>query len=137
VIGDSLWELHLYRWLIGLFAALTLLIAAIGLYGVISYNVTSRTREFALRLALGSDPGALSRLVLGRAIRLAVAGLAGGVLLAIAVSPGISSVISGANPGARVYAVSGGLLMAVALLACGIPAWRVAGVNPAAALRHE
>jgi putative ABC transport system permease protein len=137
VIADSLWELNLYRWLIGLFATLTLLIAAIGLYGVISYNVTSRMREFAVRLALGSDPAALAQLVLGRAIRLAVAGLAGGVLIALAVSPVISSNVMGADSGAGTYAAIGALLMAVALLACAIPAFRVAGVNPAAALRHE
>ena len=54
VVADSFWELNLYRWLIGLFAGLAVLLGAIGLYGVISYNVTSRMREFALRLAL--DP---------------------------------------------------------------------------------
>lgn len=137
VVGDSLWELHLYRWLIGLFAGLALLIAAIGLYGIISYNVTSRMREFAVRLALGSDPAALSRLVLSRAIRLAAAGLVAGVLIAVAASPIISSMIAGADTGAAIYAAVGAALLTVALAACAIPAWRVAGVNPASALRHE
>ena len=57
VVSDSMWELRLYRWLIGVFAVLALLLAAIGLHGVISYNVTSRMREFAVRLALGSGSG--------------------------------------------------------------------------------
>ena len=60
------WELGLYRWLITLFATLALVLAAIGLFGVMSYTVTARLREFAVRLALGSDPAALGRLVLRR-----------------------------------------------------------------------
>ena len=87
VVADSLWELNLYRWLIGLFATLALVLAAIGLYGVISYNVTSRTREFAVRLALGSEPMGLARLVLTHGAWLTAAGLAAGVLGALAVRP--------------------------------------------------
>ena len=74
VVSDSLWELNLYRWLIGLFAVLALVLATIGLYGVILYGVSARSREFAVRLALGSDPAGLARLVLfrGRASRRSV-----------------------------------------------------------------
>ena len=87
VVSDSMWELRLYRWLIGVFAVLALLLAAIGLHGVISYNVTSRMREFAVRLALGSDPGDLTRLVVRRALLLVGAGLAGGIISAMAITP--------------------------------------------------
>jgi predicted permease len=137
VLADSLWELNLYRWLIGLFAALALLLAAIGLYGVISYNVTSRTREFAVRLALGSDPGGLARLVVGRAVLLTSVGLAGGILAALLVTPVVRSLPIGAGSGPGAYAVISVVLVAIALLASVVPAVRVARVNPATALRHE
>ena len=101
VVADSLWELNLYRWLIGLFAALALVLAAIGLYGVISYNVTSRTREFAVRLALGSDPMGLARIVLTRGAWLASAGLAAGVLGALAVRPLLRDAVGQPRRGSR------------------------------------
>jgi putative ABC transport system permease protein len=141
VVADSLWELTLYRWLIGLFALLALMLLAIGLYGVISCNVTLRLREFAVRLALGSDPLRLARLVLARAMRLAMAGLAGGVLAALALTqwmrglthvPGLG-VISQPGTSAAIATV----LLAIALLASIVPAMRIARVNPAQALRRE
>lgn len=137
VLADSLWELNLYRWLIGLFAALALVLAAIGLYGVMSYSVTSRMREFAVRLALGSDPVRLARLVLAHGVRLAGAGLTVGVVAALAVTPSLRnlSVSPGGDP--ATYAGIAALLLAIALAACILPAIRVAGVNPATALRHD
>jgi predicted permease len=137
VLADSLWEVNLYRWLIGLFAALALALAAVGLYGVLSYSVTSRLREFALRLALGSDPGALSRLILGRALRLALGGLAAGLGLALAVAPLARALPLGPGMGAAAYIGVGSLLILVALAACLVPAIRVARVNPAEALRYD
>ncbi len=137
VIADSLWQLRLYRWLIGLFATLALLLAAIGLYGVISYNVSARMREFALRLALGSEPGALSRLVLTRAAALTALGLAAGLAMALSLLPLVSSLGIGATNDPTTYAVVSGVLLAITLVACAIPAIRVAAVEPATALRHE
>ncbi len=137
VVSDSLWELRLYRWLIGVFAALALLLAAIGLHGVIAYNVTSRMREFAVRLALGSDPGDLTRLVVRRAFLLVGAGLAGGLVSAMAITPFMKTLPIGATSGPVTYGIVSVALIAVALLACLVPALRVARVNPAAALRHE
>ena len=87
VVSDSLWNLNLYRWLIGWFAVLTLLLSAVGLYGVVSYSVTSRRREWAVRLALGSPPADVARIVLMRGIALAAIGVsAGGVLIALAIA---------------------------------------------------
>jgi len=137
VLADSLWEVNLYRWLIGLFAALALALAAVGLYGVLSYSVTSRLREFALRMALGSEPGALSRLILGRALRLAVAGLAAGLALVLAAAPLARTLPLGPGMGVTAYLGVAALLILVALAACLVPAIRVARVNPAEALRYD
>jgi len=137
VVADSLWELNLYRWLIGLFAMLALTLAAIGLYGVLSYSVSSRTREFAVRLALGSDPSGVARLVLNRGLQLTAVGLALGVAVAIAALPYLRRLSSLFAPNVVSLAAIVGLLMAIALLACLVPALRVARVNPATALRHN
>jgi predicted permease len=137
VVDDSLWELNLYRWLVGLFASLALVLAAIGLYGVISYNATSRTREFALRLALGAEPNAVVRLVLGRALRLAAAGLATGVVAALALTPVVRALPGGIEPEPVTYLLMSLLLVAIAVFACLVPALRVSSLNPATALRHD
>jgi putative ABC transport system permease protein len=137
VVADSLWQLNLYRWLIGLFAALALVLAAIGLYGVISFGTASRMREFAVRLALGSEPGRLVRLVLARGLRLAAAGIAAGMLIALAIAPSLRAVSTALAGDLITYVAIAVLLVAIALVASAVPALRVAAVNPASALRHD
>jgi putative ABC transport system permease protein len=137
VIADSLWDLHLYRWLIGLFAGLTLLLAAIGLYGVISYSATARTREFAIRLALGSRTGALARLVLGRGLILVGFGLCSGAFATYVLASTLRSLPIGGGPDAVTYAGISAVLVTIALLASAVPALRAAAVDPVTALRHE
>ena len=136
VVADSLWELNLYRWLIGLFAALALLLAAIGLYGVISYGVASRTREFAVRLALGSEPAGVAQLVLQSGLRLATAGLVLGIAAGLGFLPVLRRVSNLFVPDAVTFTAIVALLLTITLAACLVPALRVARVNPAAALRH-
>lgn len=137
VVADSLWDLNLYRWLVGLFAVLTLVLAAVGVYGVVSYSVAIRAREWAVRLALGSEPAALARLVLTRGLVLSGAGIAIGA--AAAVAAGLSAaafpIAFSASP-ATLAAISV-LLMAIAVGASILPAFRAAHVAPAAALRQE
>ncbi len=119
VVSDSLWELNLYRWLIGLFAALALVLATIGLYGVIWYGVSSRSREFAVRLALGSDPAGLARLVLVRGARLATIGLVLGAIGALSLLPLLERTPGERPSGRHDVCRDFGLLMAIAF--CRVP----------------
>jgi putative ABC transport system permease protein len=132
-----LWGLNLYLGLIGVFAALALGLATMGLYGVISYNVTSRMREFAVRLALGSEPGVLARLVISRALRLAALGLAAGIVVTLTLSPLVQILPLGVRIGPASYGLIAVLLFAIAAAAGLVPAVRVARVDAATALRHD
>ena len=137
VFADSLWGLNLYLGLVGVFAILALTLASIGLYGVISYSVTSRMNEFAVRLALGAETGGVVRLVLARGLGLVAIGLIGGFLSAVLTTSAIRSILLGIRIGPSTYAAISILLLLMGLFACLIPAARVARVNPAAALRHD
>lgn len=124
--------------LIGLFAVLGLLLAAAGIYGVISYFVTQRTHELGVRMALGAGRGAVLRLVLSRGVWLAVAGVVFGSAGAVAAAQITRSVLFGMSP-TNPWAMAGVavLLMAVALLATLVPARRATTVDPARALQAE
>jgi putative ABC transport system permease protein len=137
VRADSLWELHLYRWLIGLFALLAVVLATIGLYGVMSYHATSRLREFAVRLALGAAPTQVTRLVFGRGLRLAGLGLVAGLGVALLIAPVLRHVSASLSTDPITYVIVASLLLAVTLVACAIPAVRASVVNPVSALRHD
>jgi predicted permease len=137
VVEDSLWEVNLYRWLIGLFALLALVLATIGLYGVIAYAASARTREFAIRRALGSDRGAVARLVLRRGLLLTLTGLVFGAFVSWTAASTWRSLPIPEGPDLAVYAIVSTLLLAVGLLACAVPAWRSSSVDPIAALRQE
>jgi predicted permease len=124
--------------LIGAFGALALLLAAVGLYGVIAYSVSQRTREMGVRAALGADRGDLVRLVVGHGMRLAAVGVGLGVLAAAAVTRVLSVLlygISAVDPVA--FGGAAAVLLGVALLANLVPAMRAARVDPMHALRHE
>jgi putative ABC transport system permease protein len=137
VVADSLWELNLYRWLIGLFAALVLILAAIGLYGVIAYSATARQTEFAIRLALGCEPSKIARLILGAGLRLTAAGVVVGGLITLLLAPSLRALQSGVVMTPALYAGVGIVLLVVAIGSSLIPAFRSARLNPATALRHN
>jgi putative ABC transport system permease protein len=137
IVADSTWELNLYRWLIGLFAALALVLTAIGLFGVISYGVASRTREFAIRLALGSNQTRLARLVLARGVLLTGSGLAVGAAASIAMRRLVASAAAAQQADVGIVTLISLLLLVIALAACVVPALRVARLHPTTVLREE
>jgi predicted permease len=121
----------------GVFAALALALAAVGLYGVLSYAVSQRRRELGLRAALGADRGSLISLVLREALTIAAVGGIAGALAAAALTRAIQSMLFGISPSDPAsYAMGVGVLVIVALLAGLVPAWRAATIDPAIALRE-
>jgi predicted permease len=138
MVADTIAKPRLRVFLIGIFAALALLLAMTGVYGVMNYVITQRTAEFGLRVALGATPGDVVRLVLGRAMRLATVGLAVGLALSFAATRLISSMLFGLKPtDAVTYAIMTVAVIPVVLLAAAIPAWRATRIDPLTALREE
>jgi putative ABC transport system permease protein len=124
--------------LVGSFAALALVLASVGLYGVLSYTVAQRTAEIGLRLALGAQASAVVRTVIRNALVLAAAGIALGVAGAFGVTRFLGSFLFGVNPmDPLTLAAVAVLLVAVTIIASWVPARRAAGVNPVSALRSE
>ena len=137
-VDRSLVQQKLVARLSGIFGLLALLLAAIGLYGVISYSVAQRTREIGIRMALGAERRNVLRLVLAQGANLALVGVAAGLGASWALTRWIESLLFGVSPTDRVtFVIIALLLIAVALLACYIPARRAAKVDPMIALRFE
>ena len=137
-IGNSLGARRLTMVLLGSFAGLALVLASVGLYGVMALSVTQRTRELGIRMALGAKRGDVLRLVLGQGVTLVGVGLALGLLGAVAASRILMSVLYGvaALDGAALF-IAMMLLASIAVLACWVPARRATRVDPMVALREE
>jgi ABC-type antimicrobial peptide transport system permease subunit len=124
--------------LLSLFAAAAVLLAAIGLYGVLAAAVTQRVREFGVRIAMGATAWDLVTLVLRGGLALSVAGLAAGLLAAPAGARLLTKMLYGVQPiDPLTYTGVGFVVLVVSLLACLIPAWRAGRTDPASALRAE
>jgi len=120
------------------FAAMALLLASVGIYGVISYIVGQRTHEIGVRIALGAHQSHVMRWVLSEGARMALVGVAVGVAAALVLTRLMAGLLFGVSPvDPLTFAVVAVLLMAVAMAACYIPAWRAMRVDPIVALRHD
>jgi putative ABC transport system permease protein len=137
-IVESLARRRFYTLLLGTFGALALLLASVGIYGVVSYGVAQRTREIGIRTALGADRGDVLRLVFRQSLGLAAIGLLIGAVAAFGLTRFLSSLLFGVGPtdpltfGGVAFVVTG-----VVALACARPARRAMAVDPATVLRSE
>jgi predicted permease len=138
VVADSLADIHLYLWLVGVFAALAVVLAVSGVYAVISFVVALRTQEFGLRVALGASSAQILGLVLAHGARLVVCGILLGVLGALASARLLASLLRGVTSTDASTMVSVVLLLAAAgLAACLAPARHAMRVDPNMALKYE
>jgi len=138
IVSQSVSERQFQTLLLGLFASLALILAMVGIYGVISYSVSQRTPEIGIRMALGASRGGILKMVIGRAMFLVAAGIAAGAAGAFALSKYLKSLLFEVQPGDPwTYASIAILLAVVALAASMIPARRAIRVDPMIALRYE
>jgi putative ABC transport system permease protein len=138
VLSDSIASRRFAAALLAALAGLGLLLASVGVFGVISYGVSQRTREIGIRMALGAARRDVLSLVVLQGMKLLVIGIVAGTVSALLLAPVLSSLLFGVGPGDPVaFAGSAVFLMLVALLACYVPARRAAKVDPMVALRYE
>jgi ABC-type antimicrobial peptide transport system permease subunit len=138
MISDSVAMPRFRTFLVTTFAAVALLLAMTGVYGVMAYLVSQRTGELGLRMALGCAPGGVVRLVPARALAMAGAGLVAGVGLSFAGARLMTTLLFGVRPGdLGGYAAAALAIVAVTLAAALAPAWRASRIDPAVALRGK
>src|SRR5262245_24295368 len=141
IVSDSMSSQRLTMILLGAFALLALLLATVGIYGVISYLTAMRTQEIGIRMALGAERGDVLRMVLAQGMRLAVAGIVIGIiaaLIAVRLLSSFSSLLYGVGSGDPLTLITVSVaLIGATLLACYVPARRAANVDPMITLRYE
>jgi putative ABC transport system permease protein len=138
IISDSLSERRFAMLLLIIFASIALVLAAVGIYGVMSYAVSRRTHELGVRLALGASRSEILRLVVAEGMVLAAIGTAVGLAAALRLTRLMASLLYAVRPADPATLAAASLLLAgIALLACYIPAWRATKIDPLVALRYE
>jgi putative ABC transport system permease protein len=138
VIATSVAQPRLIMQFVGVFAGFALLLAAIGIYGVMSYSVSARKQEMGIRVALGAEPADIVRLVVGQGMRMTLIGLAIGVAVSLALTRVLASLLFGVHAtDPLVFSAAAIVLAGAAFVACYIPARRATRVDPIVVLRYE
>ena len=137
-VEESLWQTRLWGWLLGAFATVALVLAALGLYGVVAYLALQRSKEMVIRVSLGATAGQITSLMLSGTMWLVCIGVAAGLAGSLAASKSIGSLLFQVSPtDIRTYAVVSALVSGVALAACFPPILRTSRVDPASILKEE
>jgi putative ABC transport system permease protein len=138
VVAETVASRRLTLWLVGGFAGVALVLAFVGIYGVMSYSVTERIHEIGVRMALGAQQRDVLRLVVGHGMGIAAAGLVIGAVAAFLATRAMTGLLFGVRPSDPLtYGVIAAVLGFAALAACYFPARRATAVDPLIALRHE
>jgi ABC-type antimicrobial peptide transport system permease subunit len=137
-LDASFWQVRFEVWVLGILGTLALVLAAVGMYGVIAYHVTARTREIGIRVAVGARPADVFRLVIGQGLRVTLAGIAAGLILSAMAARLLASLLYGVSTTDRAtWAAAVAVWLVVAPLACWLPARRATRVQPMLALRQD
>jgi putative ABC transport system permease protein len=138
VVEESFWQNRLFTILYGIFAVVSLSLATVGLYGVVSYSATLRKKEIAVRMSVGADTAQVVYLVAKQAMLPVAAGLSLGLSAALGLTRAISRILVDVSPmDPATFACVGTLMLVVALVSCLIPARRASRMDPIASLRSE
>ncbi len=137
-LDASFWQVRFEVWVLGILGTLAMVLAAVGMYGVMAYHVTARTREIGIRMAVGAQRSDVFQLVVSQGLRVTLAGIGVGLVLSAMAARLLPSLLYGVSAtDAATWSASIAVWLVVAPLACWLPAYRATRVEPLRALRHE